>query len=111
VSSYKVSVGNTTVRAENFRDARSVVAEAITSLLARDPEAGARGAVTVNLAFDSGAVEHSLTAHGRWSTTVTVDGEPVLLAIVKKRWWLLLGLPVVRVVGWLVFGCLVFGVG
>ena len=87
VSRYQVSVGSTTVRVGNFRDARSVVAEAITSFLARDPEAGARGAVTINAAFDSGAVEHSLTAHGSWSTTVTVDGEPVLLAIVKKRLW------------------------
>lgn len=87
MSSYKVSVGNTTARARNFRAARSVVAGAITSFLARDPEAGARGAVTVNAAFDSGAVEHSLTAHGTWSTTVTVDGELVSLVIVKKRWW------------------------
>ncbi len=86
MSSYKVSVGNTTVRAENFRDARSVVAEAVTNFLTRDPEAGAREAVTINMAFDSGAVEHSLTAHGRWSTTVTVDGEPVSLTIVKRRW-------------------------
>jgi hypothetical protein len=43
VSSYRVSVGDATVRVKNFRAARSVVAEAITSLLARDPEAGARG--------------------------------------------------------------------
>ncbi|MGH3193059.1 MAG: hypothetical protein ACRDOL_38570 [Streptosporangiaceae bacterium] len=87
MSSYRVSVGNTTVQVKNFRDARSVVAEAITNFLARDPEAGARGAVTVNASFDSGAVEHSLTAHGRWSMTVTVDGELVPLAIVKKRRW------------------------
>lgn len=88
MSSYKVSVGDAKpVRVGNFRDARSVVAEAITGILARDPEAGARGAVTVNMAFDSGAVEHSLTAHGSWSTTVTVAGKPLTLAIVRKRWW------------------------
>jgi hypothetical protein len=80
-------VGSTTVRVKKFRDARSVVAEAITNLLARDPEAVARKAVVVNQAFESGAAEHSLTAHGNWSMTVTVHGEPVLLAIVKKRWW------------------------
>jgi hypothetical protein len=87
VSSYKVSVGSTTVRVKNFRDARSVVAEAITGLMARDPEAVARSAMTVNMAFETGAAEHSLSAHGSWSTTVTVDGEPILLAIIKKRWW------------------------
>jgi hypothetical protein len=88
MSSYTVSVGNAKpVRVRNVRDARSVVAEAMTNFLARDPEGVARGAMTVNEAFTSGAAEHSLTAHGRWSTTVTVDGEPVLLAIVKKRLW------------------------
>jgi hypothetical protein len=71
---------------------------------------GHGGAVTVNAAFDSGAVQHSLTAHRRWSTTITVGREPVLLAIIKERWWLVLSLPVVRVVGWLVFGWLDFGV-
>lgn len=85
MSSFKVSVGSTTVRVKDFRAARSVVARAMTNLLAQDPEGVARGATVVNEAFESGAAEHSLTAHGRWSTTVTVHGEPVLLAIVKKR--------------------------
>lgn len=87
MSSYKVSVGDTTVRVKRFRDARSVVAEAITSFLVDDPEAVARCAMVANVAFDTGAVEHSLTAHGRWSTSVTGHGEPVLITIVKKRWW------------------------
>lgn len=86
VSSFKVSVGNTTVRVKNFRDARSVVAEYVTSLTARDPEAMARGAMVVNEAFESGAAEHSVVAHGRWSTTLTVGGESVLLAV-RKHWW------------------------
>ena len=87
MSSYKVSVGNAKpVRARNFRDARSVVAAAITDFTKRDPEAVARDAMTINEAFVSGAAEHSLTAHGKWSTTVTVNGQPVLLAIVKSRW-------------------------
>lgn len=43
MSSYRVTVGGTTVRVKNFRDARSVVAEAITDLMARDPRAEIRG--------------------------------------------------------------------
>jgi hypothetical protein len=74
------------VRVKKFRDARSVVAEAITSFLERDPEAVARSAMTVNEAFTSGAAEHSLIAHGTWSTTITVQGEPVELIITKRRW-------------------------
>jgi hypothetical protein len=87
VSSFKVSVGNARpMRVKNFRDARSVIAEAVTSLMARDPEAMARSAVVVNAAFESGAAEHSVVAHGRWSTTLTVDGVSVLLAV-RKHWW------------------------
>ena len=58
----------------------------MTDLMARDPESVSRDAMTVNQAFETGAAEHSLTAHGKWSTTVTVDGAAVPLAIVKKRW-------------------------
>lgn len=87
MSSYQVTVGGTSVRVKRFRDARSVVAEAITSFLADDPESVARSAMVANAAFDTGAVEHSLTAHGRWSTSVTVHGEPIPITIVKKRWW------------------------
>jgi hypothetical protein len=58
----------------------------ITDLMARDPDAIAGGAMVVNQAFETGAVEHSLTAHGRWSETVTVDGEPLQLTI-RRHWW------------------------
>lgn len=80
-------MGSKTVRVREFRDARSVVAAAITDLLARDPEAVARDAIVVREAFESGAAEHSLTAHGKWSVTVIVHDEPILLAVVKRRWW------------------------
>ena len=87
MSSYVVIVGNAKpVRVKNFRGARSVIAETVANLMARDPEAGARAAMTVNEMIETGAAEHSLTAHGRWSTTVTMDGELVQLAVIKKRW-------------------------
>jgi hypothetical protein len=74
-------------RVKNFRDARAVIAAAITDLMGRDPESVARDAITVNTAMDSGAAEHSLTAHGRWGTTITVNGASVPLAIVRTRWF------------------------
>jgi hypothetical protein len=58
----------------------------MTGFMARDPESVARDVMSVDQAFETGAAEHSLTAHGRWSTTVTVHGEPVSLVIVKRRW-------------------------
>ena len=86
MSSFRVTVGDTTRQVRTFRDARSVIAATITDLMARDPESVARDAVAINEAMQSGAAEHSLTAHGRWSTTVTVNGKPVSLVIVKRRW-------------------------
>jgi hypothetical protein len=86
VSSYKVTVGSTTVRVKKFRDARSAVIDAITKLLAQDPDSVAGGAMMANQAFESGAVEHSLAAHGKWDATVTFHGEPIAVAI-KKHWW------------------------
>jgi hypothetical protein len=87
VSSYEISVGSgEPVRVKDFLEVRSVIAEAVTRLMAIDPEGVAQGAGSLNLAWDSGAVKHSLTAHGTWSTPLTVDGEEIVLRIVRKRW-------------------------
>jgi hypothetical protein len=95
--SYTVQVGDARpVRVKTVRDAGVVVMEAVTGMLAQDPESVARDASAVNLAFSSGAVEHSLTAHRTWRTALTVHGEQVPIAIAKRRWYLLC--PVLRVV-------------
>jgi hypothetical protein len=64
VSSYKVSVGGTTVRVKTFREVGPVVMEALTNLLAQDPEAAAEGAMMPNRAFSVGTVQHALDTHG-----------------------------------------------
>lgn len=86
MSSYKVSVGDVTVRVKTFQEAGAVVVEALTSLLAQDPEAAAEGAMMANRAFSVGTVQHALDTHGSWRTSVTVHGEPVPV-VVKKRSW------------------------
>ena len=54
MGSYTVSVGDAKpVRVRNIRDARSMIAEAITGYMATDPEAVARDAMTVNVAWTS----------------------------------------------------------
>jgi hypothetical protein len=87
VSSYKVSVGNVTVRVKTFQEVQAVVAEALTGLLAQDPEAAAEGVMMANRAFSVGTVQHALDAHGSWRTSVTVHGERVPVVVVKKRLW------------------------
>jgi hypothetical protein len=87
VSSYRVRVGNATVRAKTLQGVEIVVMEALTSLLAQDPEAVAEGAMMANRAFEVGTVQHALDTHGSWRTSVTVHDEPVSVVVVKKRWW------------------------
>lgn len=82
MSSYEVGVGAKTMPVETFREAGHVVMEAVTGLLAQDPEV-AESAMMANREFSSGAVEHAVDDHGSWSMCVTVHGEPVTVAIVK----------------------------
>jgi hypothetical protein len=86
VSSYRVSVGDGTVRVKTFRDVGPVVMEALTALLAQDPEGVSRDVMVANHMFTSGAVEHAVNAHGSWHMSATVHGEPVRV-VVRKRWW------------------------
>jgi hypothetical protein len=124
VSSYRVSVGNGTVRVKAFREVGPVVMDALTTLLAQDPEAVSRDVMVANHMFTSGAVERAVTAHGSWHMSATAHGEPIRVVVVKKRWWrrrgsfnadaaLLSGLLAVRVrvVCWPVRGCLLLGCG
>jgi hypothetical protein len=84
VSSYKVSVGNETVRVKTYQEVGPVVMEALTSFLAQDPEAVARDAMVANHMFTEGAVRHALDAHGSWRMSVTVHGEAVPIVVVKN---------------------------
>jgi hypothetical protein len=86
VSSYRVSVGSAPARrVKTVREAGVAVMEALTGFLADDPEAVARDAMAARNAFGAGAVEHSLTAHGRWDMSVTVNGEQIPIVIIRKR--------------------------
>jgi hypothetical protein len=87
VSGYRVSVGGVTTRVKTFREVGLVVMEALTTLLAQDPEAVSRDAMVANVMFTSGAVERAVTAHGTWHMSATVHGKPVRVVVVKKRWW------------------------
>lgn len=70
-----------------MQEVQSVVMEALTNLLAQDPEGAAVGNMTANHAFSAGAVQHELVAHGSWRMSVTVHGESVPVVVVRKRLW------------------------
>jgi cytochrome c-type biogenesis protein CcmH/NrfG len=75
------------MRAKTLQEVEAVVMEALTNLLAQDPEAAAEGVMMANRAFEVGTVQHALDTHGSWRTSVRVHGEPVPVVVVKKRLW------------------------
>jgi hypothetical protein len=84
VSSYKVTVGSTTVRAQTLQEVQSVVMEGVTNLLAQDPEGAAEGAMMANRAFSVGTVQHTLNTRGSWRTSVTVHGKSIPVVVVSE---------------------------
>lgn len=84
MTSYTVSVGDTTTSATTLQEVQAVVMEAATSLLARDPEGAADGAMMAHRAFSAGTVRHALDTGGSWHMSLTVHGEPVPVVVVKN---------------------------
>lgn len=87
VSSYTVTVGESSMRVRSVQEAQAAVMEHITELLARDPDAVSQGALMANEAFSAGTVDHALDIHGRWQTVITVHGKQVKVSVTRRRWW------------------------
>lgn len=82
---YRLTV-NAQQRAEGtLRDVRTKVAELVTERLGEAPERVANDAQTVNMAFNSGAVEEALDLRGDWYTVFDAYGEePLRIRITKE---------------------------
>jgi hypothetical protein len=84
VSGYKVTAGKATVRVKTFQEVGPVIMEAVTNLLALDPEGAADDAMTAKRAWSAGEVRHAVDTHGSWRTRVTVRGEPIQIVVVRE---------------------------
>lgn len=84
--SYKLTV-NSKVEAESpeLRDVRAAVADLVTIRLAAAPERVAGDAQTLNMAFNTGAVEEALNERGDWFTVFDAYGEDPLRIRVTKE--------------------------
>lgn len=81
---YRVTLAGREIGRGTLREVRAAVAEAVTGLLAQDPEGAAEGAQTVNMAINSGAVSAALDETGTWKTIIDVNGEPHRLRITRE---------------------------
>ncbi|MFD9837064.1 hypothetical protein ACFW2V_41715 [Streptomyces sp. NPDC058947] len=70
----------------DMREIRAKVAELVTGWLGDDPEGMALDAQTVNMAFNTGAVQESIDLRGEWYTVVGVhsDHQTMRLKVTKE---------------------------
>lgn len=69
---YAVTLDGDEIARGTIQEVQAASAEAMTGLLAQDPEGVAISAQTANRAFQSGAVEEAVKAYGHWTTYVMV---------------------------------------
>lgn len=82
----KVTVNNKELAEGSLQEVRAAVAGLVTSRLSEDPERLANDAQTVNMAFNTGAVEESLEDRGQWFTAFDAYSEnPAYIRITKER--------------------------
>ncbi|MGW6460840.1 hypothetical protein ACWF94_33760 [Streptomyces sp. NPDC055078] len=86
MSSFRVTIDGRTTRHRSLQAAQFEIMEALTSLLSLDPAGAAQGVLMAKRAFTEGTVQHALDTRRSWLTTVSVQGRPVKLTIVKRRW-------------------------
>jgi hypothetical protein len=82
---YKLTVNAKQVLEGTLQDVRTGVAELVTDRLAEAPERVATDAQTINMAFNTGAVEERLDIEGDWYTVLDAYGEePLRIRITKE---------------------------
>lgn len=87
MGSYKVTIGDKTVRRKTLREAKAVVMEAVTDFLGSDPEGASQGALMANRAFSRGggganrrsSGELADNHHRPWSADATAHRQETLV--------------------------------
>lgn len=81
----RLTVNGAIVTRGTLQEVRAAVAELVTKRLAEAPERVALDAQTINMAFNTGAVQQELDDHGIWLTILDVHGEdPARIRITKE---------------------------
>lgn len=78
---YTATLDGDEIARGTIQEIQAASAEAMTGLLAQDPEGVAISAQTANRAFQSGAVEEGVAEYGHWTTYVMVGEASMTLRI------------------------------
>lgn len=81
---YTATLGGKPLATGTMQDVQAASAEAVTALLAQDPEGVAMSAQQANRDFQSGAVEAIVASAGEWKCPMWVHGKAQTLVVVKE---------------------------
>ena len=82
-SRYRVTLSGEPLAAGTLQEAQQAAMQAITGLLAQDPEGVAPGAQQANSAFQQGAVQRAVDDHGEWKCPLWVHGQAHTLRVTR----------------------------
>ncbi|MFJ2650899.1 hypothetical protein ACIO1C_29790 [Streptomyces sp. NPDC087420] len=81
---YKVTLDGAVLAQGGMREVQAASAEAVTGLLAQDPDGVAMSAAQANRDFQDGAVEAALAAAGEYRCPFWVKGVPSTLIVTRE---------------------------
>ena len=81
---YTATLGGKPLVTGTMQEVQAASAEAITALLAQDPDGVAMSAQQANRDFYSGAVEATVATAGEWKCPIWVHGQAQTLTVVKE---------------------------
>lgn len=83
-SRYKITLDGKPLASGTLQEAQQASMEAITGLLAQDPEGVAPSAQQANGAFQRGAVQQAVDDHGEWKCPLWVHGQAHTLRVTRE---------------------------
>lgn len=82
---YIATLGGEPLATGTMQEVQAASAEAITDLLAQDPDGVAMSAQQANRDFQSSTVEATVASAGEWKCPIWVHGEARTLVVTKER--------------------------
>lgn len=81
---YSATLGDTPLTTGTLQEVQAASAEAITGLLAQDPEGVAMSAQQANRDFQNGTVAATVASTGEWKCPIWVHGVAQTLIVTKE---------------------------
>jgi len=82
---YTAKLGGELLKTGTMQEVQAASADAMTKLLAQDPDGVAMSAMQANRDFQSGTVEATVASVGEWKCPIWVHGKAQTLIVTKER--------------------------